>query len=174
MKYRKSFVTNSSSSSYVCDFCGEVESGWDMCLSDAHMVQCVNGHTMCEHHCVDDFDLLEKCKTYIKNEIIKQQNYIKEQPSRSSCYMSIDDMLTEEEINELGYEALLEYSDNFDLSFRYSFPEELCVFCNLEDVPNDTVVRLLLKDNNITKSQLAALIKKRFDNNKNLQEYLRT
>lgn len=33
MKYRKSFVTNSSSSSFICEVCGEVESGYDM---DSH------------------------------------------------------------------------------------------------------------------------------------------
>lgn len=35
MKFRKDFVTNSSSSSYVCEICGRTESGWDMELSEA-------------------------------------------------------------------------------------------------------------------------------------------
>lgn len=48
MKYRKDFVTNSSSSSFVCDICGAVESGWDYSLSEVGMVECVNGHTICE------------------------------------------------------------------------------------------------------------------------------
>ena len=47
MKYRKCHVTNSSSSSFVCDICGRVESGWDMGLSEAGMYECVNGHTFC-------------------------------------------------------------------------------------------------------------------------------
>lgn len=46
MKFRKDFVTNSSSSSFVCDICGNVESGWDMSLQEAEMVECVNGHTV--------------------------------------------------------------------------------------------------------------------------------
>lgn len=44
MKVRKGFVSNSSSSSFVCDITGEDSSGWDMCLSGAGMVECVNGH----------------------------------------------------------------------------------------------------------------------------------
>lgn len=48
MKFRKDFVTNSSSSSFVCDICGNVESGWDMSLQEAEMVECVNGHTICQ------------------------------------------------------------------------------------------------------------------------------
>lgn len=47
MKYRSDFVTNSSSSSYTCDICGRTESGWDMGLSEAEMVECVNGHIFC-------------------------------------------------------------------------------------------------------------------------------
>lgn len=33
-KYRTSFVTNSSSSSFICDACGETYSGMDLCPSD--------------------------------------------------------------------------------------------------------------------------------------------
>ena len=52
MKYRKSFVTNSSSSSYICESCGAEVSGWDLSLSEAEMLECVNGHTVCEG-CID-------------------------------------------------------------------------------------------------------------------------
>lgn len=52
MKFRKSFVTNSSSSSYICEYCGKEASGWDMSLSEAEMIECVNGHTVCEE-CID-------------------------------------------------------------------------------------------------------------------------
>jgi|GEM_PF-1864928 len=50
MKIRNGFVSNSSSSSFVCDVCKETVSGYDMTLYDAAMFQCVNGHTICEEH----------------------------------------------------------------------------------------------------------------------------
>ncbi len=50
MKIRKGFVSNSSSSSFVCDVCGEDESGWDLCLSETGMFECTNGHTICKSH----------------------------------------------------------------------------------------------------------------------------
>jgi len=54
MKFRTGFVSNSSSSSFVCDFCGEDVSGWDMCLSDAEMFNCEGcGHTVCDDHRLD-------------------------------------------------------------------------------------------------------------------------
>lgn len=56
MKYRNTFVTNSSSSSYVCMVCGDEFSGWDMSLYDAEMIECENGHVVCEE-CMEDKDL---------------------------------------------------------------------------------------------------------------------
>lgn len=47
MKFRKDFVTNSSSSSYVCEICGRTESGFDIGLSEVEIMECVNGHTFC-------------------------------------------------------------------------------------------------------------------------------
>jgi hypothetical protein len=53
MKKRLAFVANSSSSSFICDFCGTEACGMDYSLYDADMYQCVNGHTICEDHLID-------------------------------------------------------------------------------------------------------------------------
>ena len=58
MKIRKGFVSNSSSSSFVCDVCGEQASGWDMSYDEAEMVCCKNGHEFCEKHLLGE-DTLE-------------------------------------------------------------------------------------------------------------------
>lgn len=62
MKYRMSFVTNSSSNSYTCDICHDTQSGWDLCLSEAEMLECINGHTICESHFDSNFieNMIEK------------------------------------------------------------------------------------------------------------------
>ena len=59
MKIRKGFVSNSSSSSFVCDVCAEAESGWDIGLEDADMFQCENGHTFCRDHTVGGREAVE-------------------------------------------------------------------------------------------------------------------
>jgi len=50
MKIRIGFVSNSSSSSYICSVCGDVKEGQDLCLSEAEMRQCINGHVFCDIH----------------------------------------------------------------------------------------------------------------------------
>jgi len=59
MKVRRGFVSNSSSSSFTCQVCGEVNSGWDADIEDMGMVQCINGHTMCTGHVLDKDDFKE-------------------------------------------------------------------------------------------------------------------
>lgn len=54
MKIRHGFVSNSSSSSFVCDVCGAECSGMDMSLSDAEMYRCENDHTFCQEHIVKE------------------------------------------------------------------------------------------------------------------------
>jgi len=51
-KIRNGFVSNSSSSSFICVVCGEEASGWDLSLSDAEMVECKNGHVFCDSHII--------------------------------------------------------------------------------------------------------------------------
>jgi hypothetical protein len=45
MKIRKGFVSNSSSSSFVCDITGGIEAGYDMSFDEAGMVECEKEHT---------------------------------------------------------------------------------------------------------------------------------
>jgi hypothetical protein len=50
VKYRVGFVSNSSSSSYLCDFCGVIRGGWDACLEELEMYRCVYDHVFCYDH----------------------------------------------------------------------------------------------------------------------------
>ena len=50
MKKRLGFVSNSSSSSFICEVCGHIESGWDLSLDEARMYECEKGHVYCEDH----------------------------------------------------------------------------------------------------------------------------
>jgi len=52
-------VSNSSSSSFTCDISGRTESGWDMGLGDAEMVESKWG-TYSESYLLKDFDEIEE------------------------------------------------------------------------------------------------------------------
>ena len=55
MKVRHGFVSNSSSSSFVCAVCGAIESGYDLSLSDCEMSRCEHGHEFHNSHAELDF-----------------------------------------------------------------------------------------------------------------------
>ena len=55
MKVRNGFVSNSSSSSFVCNICGEIEAGYECSLSDFEMEECEHGHTFHTEHADADF-----------------------------------------------------------------------------------------------------------------------
>lgn len=74
MKIRKGFVSNSSSSSFICDYCGCVESGYDLSLDEAGMIRFSCGHTVCEYHTdLSNFNT-EEIIAYIKGYYIKIYN----------------------------------------------------------------------------------------------------
>jgi len=50
MKIRLDFVSNSSSSSYLCEVCGEIEFGFDASKEELGMCSCSRGHTFCIEH----------------------------------------------------------------------------------------------------------------------------
>ena len=56
MKIRKGFVSNSSSSSFICDVSGEEVIGRDIGLEDAEMFVCINGHTFSEEYFIGDME----------------------------------------------------------------------------------------------------------------------
>jgi len=62
MKVRLGFVSNSSSSSFVCDLCGETFGGRDLSPSDVYHCDCENGHTICRDGIVGE--LLEEDDYY--------------------------------------------------------------------------------------------------------------
>lgn len=54
MKIRNGFVSNSSSSSFVCSICGGEHAGFEVGPSDFDMVRCVEGHLFHEYCLSED------------------------------------------------------------------------------------------------------------------------
>ncbi len=60
MKCRQGFVSNSSSSSFICEISGSVESGYDASPSDCGMIRCVNDHLMLEEYAPKNVELVDE------------------------------------------------------------------------------------------------------------------
>lgn len=117
MKVKLDFVTNSSSSSYVCEVCGSTESGWDMGLSDAEMQECVNGHIVCTSHA-----------SYVAEE--SEEEYPYEVPSRFCPICTMEHI---RDSDMLDY--LLKMADRLMPSSREALADEIRrTHCNLEEL----------------------------------------
>jgi len=56
MKRRYGFVSNSSSSSFICEVCGEEICGMDICFEDWGFCECVEEHVFCQEHIIGEYD----------------------------------------------------------------------------------------------------------------------
>lgn len=183
MKLRKSYVCNSSSSSFICSVCQEVESGWDLSLSDVNMSECENGHT-CH---TDEFIKFDEDSIEFKEELIKKQikNYerqillyeeklkdIKNEKSFDNFQYWID--TNKARIVKLNSFDSLEMvsADEIDDEWRYSILAKYCPICSFTHIINEDIVMYFLKKNNLTRDDIKKEIKTRFKTYDEFTEYL--
>ena len=152
MKYRKDFVTNSSSSSFVCDICGNEISGWDCSVRDGEMFECVNCHIICNEHVL----------TPPREKLLEFMREIE------SSYSSIIP-LTEEELSEMNNDDII----NEILSeWCYGeIPEELCPICQFEEYSSKDMANYLLTKYKISKDEVFEDIKKKNKRRRKLYDF---
>lgn len=152
MKFRKDFVTNSSSSSYVCEICGRTESGWDMGLSECEMVACVNGHVFCCDEALEMPSKEEMIKTILENEYNIKTNYNYFSGKRSETIYS-EEQLLEMDNSELFY-------DFYNQEGYYEVPESMCPICQFIEYSEYDLSAYLLKEYGVSRDEVFAEVKK--------------
>ena len=124
MKIRTGFVSNSSTSSFICDVCGELVAERDIGLDEADMFQCKNGHTICNAHKLTPTDITDN----EDNEDTEERGY-----EVNICYCPICQM---KEIDQADVETYLlcksEYKSIDDvkgaMKDQFKTFDELCDF----------------------------------------------
>lgn len=147
MKIRRDFVTNSSSSSFVCEICGYSTGGRDMSLSEADMMECVNGHIFCSEHSLERPSKKEMIKLIMENE-----------------YNS----LTEEELMDMEEDIL--FDDYLSEGGCYEVPECVCLICQFVEYSEEDLSAYLLKEYKISRDLVFEEVKQLNKRRKKLYE----
>lgn len=159
MKFRKDFVTNSSSSSYVCEICGRSESGWDLGLSECEMMECVNGHIFCCDEALEKPTKKEMIQMILENEWNKER-----WDDDISNYRDF----TEDELIAMDEDEL--FHDFCSESGYYDVPECLCPICNFIEYSEYDLSAYLLKEYGVSRDEVFAEIKQFNKRRKKLYE----
>lgn len=159
VKIRSDFVTNSSSSSYVCEICGRSESGWDLGLSECEMMECVNGHVFCCDEALKKPTKKEMIKIILENEYNKE--------AYDSSIMDCRDY-TEEEIMAMDEDIL--FSKFITDGGYYGVPECMCPICQFIEYSEYDLSAYLLKEYGVSRDEVFAEVKQFNKRRKKLYE----
>lgn len=132
MKIRTGFVSNSSSSSFVCCISGEVEGGRDVCSNDVGMIECEKGHCMSECY---------------------MEDYVKKVGLEKEFELYQDNLELDEDGEEVDYNGE---------SYPYEVPSKFCPVCNFDQMDRDDLLPYILKSLGKTKEELFEEIKAKF------------
>ena len=161
MKVRTGFVSNSSSSSFICDICGREESGMDMSAENAGMIECINGHTFCEEMAIDSSVEEQTDELLIFLEGSKYSygaNMYKE-------LLGIRDKLSPAEFAKHAIERW-EYEGDGE-----SFPSQ-CPICQFKYISTKDITRYMMKKHGTTKEEILEEFVTQFENYQALEDYL--
>jgi len=155
LKIRNGFVSNSSSSSFVCDVCRDAETGYDMSLSDIDWMSCENGHVI--------------CKDCLRPDTLGDIQERQEEKAREEIQEKYSDW-TEEELEEEG----IDFENDVDeiLVNLDGLSADFCPICLLEMITDETLVSYLLKMFEIDRSMMKDRIRATYKNLSELQRKL--
>ena len=161
MKIRKGFVSNSSSSSFICEVCGNVESGYEASCDDMDFAQCENGHEFCRDHIKSMTE--EKAKSILakikENTKYVDEDFLEmEEADQIETLMELDlRYFSSGTMSEMGYDEL---------------PEELCPICALEALSDSDILDYILKEHGSSREFVIEKARKEFGNYENFSKAL--
>ena len=160
MKLRTGFVSNSSSSSFVCDITGATESGYDASARDCGFAQCSNGHTFVEGLLlpITDFTMEKYVKLFVEEN----------NSSKWRDILDVDDvtkLLVEKNGGPVeDYETFVElinahYDEEYD---DYEVSPFRCPICMMHEVSTEMLMAYLMKTAGKDRKELTETIRKKY------------
>ena len=163
MKTRIGFVSNSSSSSFICAICGDQQGGMDVSLDDVEMVEDVFGFDMCQIHLTEDKEFLQKFKQMV---IDKKINLDGDEYSKELKDKIIKDG-NEDELPDL-FENVLRYGD-----LRWELPAVLSPINDLTHPVPSIIIDFLLHESKSKDQDVINRMKEVYGTYSNFKEALK-
>ncbi len=168
MKSRIGFVSNSSTSSYVCYVCNETEEGRDASPGELGMKECVHGHTF--HENCSNFPISLYDDKLTDTEVFKAVQCFASDYSSLPHYSKHD---LEEQVEyhiQQGTTryALLELIEDFE----DDVPSIWCPICNFDILDQQSILKFLLYKIGLCKREFQTLLRREYTNLQGLEKYL--
>lgn len=169
MKIRINYVSNSSSSSFVCNVCGNSESGYDCTVHDLGMCQCENGHIFCQYHKLEFKNTVELIKDYLIRNI-------------NIAYMSVSEKDEWEKFLNKNYSSVEELENDNDFEFYQQYNQDIlyngddyhaCPICQFDKLNKSDVLEYLLKKYSISMDDILSQLKEKFSSYDQFIKYLK-
>lgn len=153
MKYRKDFVTNSSSVAYVCEITGRADGGRDEDIDKFEMgfVDCHNGHTFGTEFIIPT---KESVLAGLKSRI--------EAMERVGCKEHLEEVqeyVTELENGYTSAEAIIE-ANPFGCN---GVPPEMCPICQIEKVRDKDLIKYLLMKVEMSREEVESDMRENYE-----------
>lgn len=179
MKKRLGFVSNSSSSSFVCLVSGQIESGMDAGLGDFEMCECTDGHVFGDQYLLTGIDvraiklsLTQDAERYLDNNDPSKvkirddrhreylEKYFPERKETCAKQVAWVNNFTGDDAMDLVHEYAEEFGDYGD--WRYETPSAFCPICSLTHVQDSDLLSYMLAVAGETREALVAKVQEKF------------
>lgn len=142
MKTRLGFVSNSSSSSFVCSICKETFEGYNGDYGDIHHMGCENGHGFCSD-CIESSLTIEVLQDLITNNLDPEE-------------LSTDPDKLREHIDD-DFGGIMDFLREFSL--EWDLPSSICPICRFEKLTDYDGLRYLMYKTNMNREEILKEIK---------------